>query len=95
MGIPGDGAGQLWDGDERLKVQPTQDRIGTPYVRAGCSELWSRLLISSHSRNLGVCGLSRDLGLEAALHASIIGGKTGFESAQVAVQAYWSVAVRR
>ena len=55
----------------------------------------SRLLIRSYSRNLGVCGLSGDLGLEAALHTGIITPEAGFESAQVAVQAYWSVAVPR
>jgi len=55
--------------------------------------LCSRLLSGSSSRNLGVCGLSRDLGLEAVLHTGIIGPEAGFESAQVAVQAYCSVAV--
>jgi len=53
--------------------------------------LCSRLLSGSSSRNLGVCGLSR--GLEAVLHTGIIGPEAGFESAQVAVQAYCSVAV--
>jgi hypothetical protein len=55
--------------------------------------LWSRLLSSSYSRNRGVCGVSSYVGLEAILNASIMALQTGFESAEVAPQAYWPIAV--
>ena len=53
----------FWDGNEKLRERPAQDRIETSHFRAGCRGLCSRLLISSYSRNLGICGLSGDLGL--------------------------------
>jgi len=79
-------------GDEKLKERPVQDRIGASHFRAGCHGVCSRLPSSSYSSNLGVCGLSSYLGLEAALHASIMGPEAGFEVVGVALQAHWSVA---